>query len=164
MDALEIAQLIEGDCLLVLPEVGAETTDAVMTDPPYGIAYGTHKWDDPRAIVPGGRRRKLRPGPAYQMFCEAWMRECIRIMSPGGILCSFSATRMMHRSAAAARRVGFVDLQVFGWCYQTGVPMSIHVEKVLAARIGPDRAARFRDHCTALKTAWEAILVARKPS
>jgi len=43
-------QLYHGDCLDVLKTLGAGSVDAVVTDPPYGIALENH--DD------GGARRK----------------------------------------------------------------------------------------------------------
>lgn len=31
--------ILQGDCLRILPTIPDETFDAIVTDPPYGIAY-----------------------------------------------------------------------------------------------------------------------------
>lgn len=161
MDAL-VAEYVEGDCLVLLPTLAAETFEGVATDPPYGISFMNSQWDNPEVLSPAPRGRgKVRPGPAYQAWCAIWMAQCYRLLQPSKQLCCFGAARMIHRAAAAARSCGFVDVEVTAWTYQTGVPMSVNVQKVLAKKTG-DGAARFSGFGTALKPAWEAILTARK--
>lgn len=148
----------------MLPSMDAGLAEAVVTDPPYGIAFMNSEWDDPLALFPEakGGSKVARSGRIYQAWCERWMRECARILQPGGALCCFGAARMVHRAAAAMRRSGFPDPEVCGWCYQTGVPMSLNVQKVLAKKAA-EAARRFEGYGTALKPAWEVILIARKP-
>jgi hypothetical protein len=38
-------QLIHGDCLAVLPTLPAASVDAVVTDPPYELAFMGKRWD-----------------------------------------------------------------------------------------------------------------------
>lgn len=50
-------QLIQGDCLEVLKGLEAESVDACVTDPPYGIGFMGREWD---TFKPGtGKHRKL---------------------------------------------------------------------------------------------------------
>lgn len=165
MEVLRGHRFIEGDCFEVLAGIGEGCVAAVVTDPPYGITLMSNRWDNPLHLAEAASRKRvrLRPGAAYQVFCEVWMAQGYRVLEAGGVLCCFGAARMVHRVAAAARAVGFVDLRVGGWCYQTGVPMSIHVEKVVGELAGREAGARFKGYGTALKAAWEAVLVARKP-
>lgn len=34
-----------GDCLLVMPTMDAESVDAIVTDPPYGLEFMGKAWD-----------------------------------------------------------------------------------------------------------------------
>lgn len=40
-------RVVEGDALEQLAELDAQSIDAVVTDPPYGIGFMGHKWDQP---------------------------------------------------------------------------------------------------------------------
>lgn len=46
-----------GDCLEVMRELDAESVDAVITDPPYGLGFMGHEWDQPGRSAPASRRR-----------------------------------------------------------------------------------------------------------
>lgn len=153
-----LVRYLHGDCFVELPRIDAEAAEAFVCDPPYGIKFQSRTWDDPRQLT---KMRKIRPGAAYQLWCERWMTECHRVLRPGGALACFGAARMVHRVAAAMRASEFKEPTVLAWCYQTGVPMSQNVEKLLAKRIG-DGAKQFSGYGTALKPAWEAIVVGRK--
>jgi site-specific DNA-methyltransferase (adenine-specific) len=67
--------LIEGDCLDVLPFVEDATIDTVFADPPFNIGktYGD-SFDD------------SRPEEEYLKWCQRWIRECVRVLKPGGSL------------------------------------------------------------------------------
>ena len=76
--------LFEGDCVEVLRAMPEASVDAVITDPPYAIAYDGNDWD--------------RFGPtAFQNFCTEWGTEAARVLKPGGHLLAFGATRTYHR-------------------------------------------------------------------
>src|SRR5665213_2486344 len=67
--------IIEGDCLEVMQKMEAESVDAVITDPPYGMAYqsnyrtATPQFDaiDNDAVF----------DPEWQL---AWMKQCYRLL------------------------------------------------------------------------------------
>ncbi len=77
----------------------------------------------------------------FQEWCEAWSRECLRVLKPGGHLVSFGGTRTYHRMACAIEDAGFEIRDQIQWIYATGFPKS--------------RAS--------LKPAHEPIVLARKP-
>ena len=60
------------DTLKLMPEWPDESIDLVFTDPPYNIGY---VYDNYRDDLPDDR---------YVMWCEAWMRECQRLLKPEG--------------------------------------------------------------------------------
>ena len=67
--------LFEGDCLDYLPKFKANLVDTVFADPPFnlGKTYGA-RTDDSRADA------------EYVEWCQTWLRECARVLAPGGAL------------------------------------------------------------------------------
>lgn len=41
------ARLLSGDCVEAMAAMGAASVDAVVCDPPYGIGFMGHEWDQP---------------------------------------------------------------------------------------------------------------------
>lgn len=79
---------------------------------------------------------------------EDWARECLRVLKPGGHLLAFGGTRTWHRLAVAVEDAGFEIRDSIAWMYGSGFPKSHN--------IGDGRG-------TALKPAFEPVVVARKP-
>ena len=129
--------LHRGDCLEVMAALPAESVDCVVTDPPYGIAFMQSKWDD------------LGSDRAFQAFSEAWAREALRLLRPGGYLLAMGATRLYHRTACGIQDAGFEIRDSLAWLYGSGFPKSTNCK-------GSGRG-------TALKPAWEPVVLARKP-
>ena len=82
-----------GDCFDVLPELNAESVHAVVTDPPYGLAFMGRDWDD------------FEP-KEYQEWSERWARECKRVLKPGGHLLAFRATGRITAYSWASKTRG----------------------------------------------------------
>ena len=137
-----------GDCLHVLPTLAENSVDSVVVDPPYGINFMGKSWDHG---VPG---------------VEFW-QAAARVAKPGAYLLAFGGTRMFHRLACAIEDAGWelrdtvpyahegVELEpvadcpwLLAWVYGSGFPKS--------KNLGDGRG-------TALKPAWEPIIMARKP-
>jgi site-specific DNA-methyltransferase (adenine-specific) len=96
---------------------------------------------------------KPRPGQmvAYQLWCQAWAVECLRVLKPGGHLLAFGGTRTHHRPACAIEDAGFEIRDSITWIYGSGFPKSHNL------------AGEWSGWGTALKPAHEPIVVARKP-
>lgn len=88
-------RIIEGDCLEAMAAMDAESVDAVVTDPPYGIGFMGKAWDS-QAI-----------GHEWQAWCQAWAAECLRVLKPGGHLLAFGGTRTYHRLTSGIEDAGF---------------------------------------------------------
>lgn len=73
---------------------------------------------------------------AFQRWCTAWARECLRILKPGGWLLAFGGTRTWHRLACAIEDAGFEIRDSIHWIHGQGFPKSMNVAKAI------DKAAR----------------------
>jgi site-specific DNA-methyltransferase (adenine-specific) len=162
----------------------ADSIDAIVTDPPYGLSFMGKGWDHG---VPG---------------VEFWT-EAMRVAKPGAHLLAFGGTRTFHRLTCAIEDAGWEIRDCVMWLYGSGFPKSLDVSKALDKAAGVDRevvgmsvnrsgigqhgertdgtnwwvraeyspitapatdaARRWSGWGTALKPAWEPVIVARKP-
>ena len=104
--------LIYGDALKVMPEMEAESIDAIVCDPPYGLKFMGKLWD---YGVPG---------------VEFW-RQCLRVAKPGAHLLAFGGTRTFHRLACAVEDAGWEIRDTIAWIYGSGFPKSLDVSKAI---------------------------------
>lgn len=164
------------------------SVDAVITDPPYELAFMGRAWDT--------------SGIAFN---PAVWAQCLRILKPGGHLLAFGGSRTWHRLAAAIEDAGFEIRDSIAWLYGSGFPKSLDVSKAIDKAAGAERevvgrktgrgasavcdmrggrlvggdsggidcsaitapatedAKRWQGWGTALKPSFEPIVVARKP-
>jgi len=100
-----------------------------------------------------------------------WLTEAFRVLKPGGVIKAFGGTRTYHRLVAAMEQAGFVDIHINAWIFGSGFPKSLNISKALQRKkeAGADTVdealiEKFEGYGTALKPAWEVIVVGRKPS
>jgi len=175
--------LHHGDCREVMATLDAESVDAIVSDPPYGLSFMGKGWDHG---VPG---------------VEFWT-EAMRVAKPGAHLLAFGGTRTYHRLACAIEDAGWEIRDCVMWVYGSGFPKSHDVSKAIDKAAGAERevvgqrkagagmgassgrdasgshiwtgllrspdgitdaALQWQGWGTALKPAWEPIIVARKP-
>lgn len=139
-----------GDSLEVLPTLPAASVEAIVCDPPYGIDFQGQAWDG-RSIRRAANEqagRRLSAGEAFEAWATEWALECARVLKPGGHLAAFGAPRTFHRLVSGLEDAGLEIRDVLLWLYGTGMPKS--------RRLPGGQA-------TALKPAYEPILLARKP-
>ena len=191
-------QVFHGDCVEVMRSLPDASVDAVVTDPPYELAFMGKRWD--------------ATGIAYDP--DVW-GNALRVLKPGGHLLAFGGTRTWHRLAVAIEDAGFEirDNVAYlhdgglpgplAWCYGSGFPKSLDVSKAIDKAAGAERVAtgiasgarngnghnvdygtygssklgvyekrdfpatpaaqQWQGWGTALKPAFEPIVVARKP-
>jgi site-specific DNA-methyltransferase (adenine-specific) len=142
-------RLLEGDCLEVLGELGSESVDAILTDPPYGIGFQHERWDSSairEAAAKAGHDR-LNPNEAFEAWCRIWATECRRVMKPGAFLAAFGSPRTYHRLACGVEDAGLEIRDTLMWLYAEGMSKSRHY---------PGGRA------TTLKPAFEPIVLARR--
>ena len=158
---------IHGDCLVEMAKMGPNSVDAIVTDPPYGLKFMGKVWDHGL------------PGMPF------WI-EALRVAKPGAFLLAFGGTRTFHRLTCAIEDAGWEIRDCLGWFYGSGFPKSHNValdyeqrlcdyvdkkwvykdDETPMRREAPfrsDLANEWAGFGTALKPAWEPIILARKP-
>jgi site-specific DNA-methyltransferase (adenine-specific) len=130
--------LIAADSLELLGRLPPRSVDAVITDPPYGLAFKDEHWD-------GG---ELEDPHGFQAFCTSWAERIKPVLRPGAYLVCFGATRTFHRLVAGVEDAGLEIRDMLLWLHAAGVPKSRRLQGGLG---------------TALKPAYEPILLARAP-
>lgn len=163
-----IPEIHHADCRDVLAALPENSIDSIVTDPPYGLQFMGKEWDklwrdrtpadvqwrDNHAGTLPARARKLPDYSAMSKGAEMqathleWARLVFRVLKPGAHMVAFSAPRTYHRMACAIEDAGFELRDSLMWLFGTGFPKSHNLDGGLG---------------TALKPAFEPIVLARKP-
>lgn len=147
-------RLVHGDAIEALRELESNSVDAIVTDPPAGIAFMDAEWDDFRRARnenDAGRDNafgRLRRGPEYGRDLEtfaAFIEECgkefLRVLKPGCYALVWSIPKTSFATGWGLYRAGLEPRDSIAHIFHTGMPKG--------------RAN--------LKPAWEHWLVFRKP-
>jgi len=122
--------LYHGDCREILAGLPDESVSAVVTDPPYGLAFMGKKWD-------------------YDVPSVAIWEQCLRVLKPGGHLLAFAGTRTQHRMAVRIEDAGFEIRDMIAWVYGSGFPKSLDVSKAIDRMDASEEQERRRLRFTA---------------
>jgi site-specific DNA-methyltransferase (adenine-specific) len=66
--------IIHGDTLLILPTLESDSAQIIIADPPYNIGKDF------------GNNSDKQPMDEYLLWCEKWIKECIRVLKPNGTM------------------------------------------------------------------------------
>jgi site-specific DNA-methyltransferase (adenine-specific) len=173
-----VIRIITGDCLEAMGELDAASVDAIATDPPYGLGFMGRAWD---AGVPGApfweaALRVAKPGSHlvafggtrkfHRLACviedAGWeLRDCLSWLYGSGFPKSHNIAIAIDKQAEAMDHRGKAIRMV------TQAPEE---QNDLEAPDPPpdhapitDSAKAWKGWGTALKPAWEPIILARKP-
>ena len=179
--------IYHGDCREVMPTLHAESVDSIVCDPPYGLSFMGKGWDHGvpgvefwaealRVAKPGAHLLAFGGTRTYHRLACAiedagWeIRDCVMWVYGSGFPKSLDVSKAIDKAAGAEREVvGFKENSFGrkpgggdGWGEAIeGGKASDHVFDITAP--ATDAARQWSGWGTALKPAWEPIIVARKP-
>ena len=176
-----VIEVLFGDMLEILPTLEENSFDSVVTDPPYhltsivkrfskGEPEHTKTYKDieerstPIARLARGFMGKHWDGGDIAFQVNTW-EQVIRVLKPGGYLLCFGGTRTSHRMTCAIEDAGFEIRDTLMWLYGTGFPKSLDISKQIDKKQGSttEDTKKWQGWGTALKPAYEPIIMARKP-
>lgn len=154
--------LLQGDCLERMAELDANSVDSCVSDPPYHFASIVKRFGSPgaapaRAGKTGAYERASRgfmgkewDGGDIAFRPDTWAA-VMRVLKPGAHLLAFGSSKGYHRMACAIEDAGFEIRDTIMWLYGTGFPKSHNLD------------GEWEGWGTALKPAFEPVIMARKP-
>jgi site-specific DNA-methyltransferase (adenine-specific) len=180
------ARIICGDCLDVMREMEPASVDAIVTDPPYGLNFMARDWDHG---VPGERYwiealRVAKPGAHllafggtrtfHRLTCAiedaGWeIRDCLGWIYGSGFPKSLDVSKAIDKAAGAEREIvgpyRYDNRRTEGSGPETGDNCYGQYARAPAGETAPatDAAKKWQGFGTALKPAWEPIILARAP-
>lgn len=146
-----------------------------------------------RESLPGLDTHGMTPAEVFEEWCRAWACGALQVLRPGAHIAVFGGTRTWHRMACGLERAGFEIRDQIAWLHSTGMPKSMDLSYAIDKHHGvqrPDRQVQRSDHDgilgatraviergapvtddavrwtgwgTALRPAFEPVLIARKP-
>lgn len=153
-------QIHNGDCAEVMASMESNSVDAIVTDPPYGLAFMGVAWDTfgdgrkgggrsnatfdqvggnhhPPCSADQARTRKSE-NAKFQAAMTPIFEEALRVAKPGAHLLCFGGTRTFHRMACAIEDAGWEirDSILWVWSYGQGFPKSMDVAKAIDKSTG----------------------------
>lgn len=123
--------LYEGDCRSVLPIFPDCSFDSIVTDPPAGISFMGKDWDHHK----GGRDK-------WVAWLTDVMRECLRVLKPGGHALVWAIPRTSHWTGWAIESAGFEVRDRVSHLFGSGFPKSLDVSKAIDSGGRPEDIRR----------------------
>jgi site-specific DNA-methyltransferase (adenine-specific) len=182
----DLVTLYLGDCLDVMRELPAASVDAIVTDPPYGLGFMGKAWDALPPGLPWAQEcyRVLKPGGHLLAFggTRTWHRLAVAVEDAGfeirdsiawlygsGFPKSLDVSKAIDKAAGAERGKGVpgrysarrprAEVSAVS-AYQDGVG---DYGSSLVTEPATPAAQQWQGWGTALKPAFEPVVVGRKP-
>ena len=183
---MAVLELLHGDCRTVMAGLPAASVDAVVCDPPYGLSFMGKDWDHgvPGVAFWSAALRVAKPGAhllafggtrtfhrlAVEIEDAGWeIRDTVMWVYGSGFPKSHDVGKGIDKAAGAEREVigermppdGSRRTALRGVSVATGAPNANWLAPTTAP--ATEAARQWEGWGTALKPAWEPIIVARKP-
>lgn len=110
------SEIIEGDCLKLLPAMPAESIDVVWTDPPYFLSNGGSTCKNgKRAAVSKGQWDESKGIEADHQFHTDWLSACQRVLKPDGTIWVSATHHTLFSIGYTMQELGFKILNLITW-------------------------------------------------
>lgn len=180
-------QIICSDSIQEIKKIDDNSIHAIISDIPYGISYDD--WDvlhhntnsalggQSKAQNEAGAIFKRRGKPLngwseadkkipleYQLWCESWATDWLRVLKPGGSCFIFAGRRFAHRCIVALENVGFTFKDMIAWEKNKAPHRAQRVSAIFERRKDVDNEEKWQGWRVAnLRPIFEPILWFQKP-
>jgi site-specific DNA-methyltransferase (adenine-specific) len=172
-------QILHGNNLDVLPTLADNSIDSIVTDPPYELGFMGKKWDSSgiaysvelwqqclRVLKPGGHLLSFGGTRTYHRVAVAIedsgfeLRDSIAWLYGSGFPKSLDVSKAIDKAAGAERKI----LDTYQRSGRSGgiLGKETEITREITAPATPE-AQQWQGWGTALKPAFEPVIVARKP-
>jgi site-specific DNA-methyltransferase (adenine-specific) len=121
-------ELHQGDCLDVLKTLADCSVDAIVTDPPAGIAFMNREWDRDK----GGKADWIQ-------WMQSVADQCLRVIKPGGHALVWAIPRTSHWTGTAWEDAGWQPRDKIYHIFGSGFPKSLDISKAIDKAAGAER-------------------------
>jgi hypothetical protein len=121
-------ELHHGDCLDVLKTLEDCSVDAIVTDPPAGIAFMGKEWDRDK----GGKADWIQ-------WMQSVADQCLRVIKPGGHALVWAIPRTSHWTGTAWEDAGWQPRDKIYHVFGSGFPKSLDISKAIDKAAGAER-------------------------
>jgi site-specific DNA-methyltransferase (adenine-specific) len=121
-------ELHHGDCLDVLKTLADCSVDAIVTDPPAGIAFMGKEWDRDK----GGKADWIQ-------WMQSVADQCLRVIKPGGHALVWAIPRTSHWTGTAWEDAGWQPRDKIYHIFGSGFPKSLDISKAIDKAAGAER-------------------------
>lgn len=171
-----MVDLFHADCLDEMKNLDENSIDAIVTDPPAGIAFMGKNWDNHNKYV-----ARTEKGNSVFLFLTAignldaweagfvaftvdWAMQALRVLKPGAHGLVWALPRTSDLTGLGLRLAGFEIRDNIYHLFGSGFPKSMDVSKAIDANSPATDEAKFWDGWgTALKPGAEEWILIRKP-
>lgn len=135
--------IIHGDSIEELKKLPANSVDAVVTDPPYGLGNFTSKdiaecmaaWVNDEQWEAKGSGFMGKAWDAFVPPPQLW-REVLRVLKAGGHILAFAGSRTQDLMSISLRLAGAEVRDCLMWLYGKGFPKSHNISKAIDKHYG----------------------------
>lgn len=121
-------QVIQAEIADWLAQCEGPRFHAVLSDPPYGLAFMGKRWD------------KFKSPQAYQKWVESWAGLLIeKALLPGAVGLFCGGARTFHRLFCGLEDAGFEVADTLMWLYGSGFPKGLNISKAIDKAAGVER-------------------------
>jgi site-specific DNA-methyltransferase (adenine-specific) len=106
--------ILQGDSLKILPTLKSESAQIIIADPPYNIGKDF------------GNNSDKQPMDEYLVWCEQWIKECIRILKPNGTMFIYGFSEILAMIYSKIPHCEGVRSRWIVWHYTNKTVPSLH--------------------------------------